>query len=254
MFESLVSFVTFFLWTLMYYFMYYTYITSKEDVLGYYAQWKNRVVPYVGFATMTLITQFISSLLLQISVCESASNIMYSFLRMGSYIWFIALFLLGIVIHQYPSIKHIFSETIVHQEKEANDIIKEMFMTSNENIANEKLKTLMQNILCYFNNSNGGNNTTCNVDFVRKINLQNYAEYFELLSPLLNEKTATSNQYYFLKYCLKKDVISEMIWVLQIGILVIYFLSLRSSQKYCTNYDRSQQEKIEEYIKSQQAK
>jgi hypothetical protein len=248
MLESLLSIISFLLWTGTYYFIYYKYITSQENIVAYYQNIQHRLVPYMGFIVVMLILQFAANLLVQLSVCGNLHNIVFSFLRVGVYVWGIVLIMLGVLLNGYPTLKHIYSETIVHWENEANIILKDMFVTSTEGIEDKKVKRLIENLKCYFE---GNEKKTCNIDFVRKINMQNIDEYLQLLSPILKRSDNSSNDL-LLQYCIKKDIFSEMIWVAKIGMLIVYFLSLRSRQVQCLNYEQSQQEKIEEYIKAQQ--
>ena len=87
--------------------------------------------------------------------------------------------------------------------------------------------------------------------FLNSINISNYNEYFILMEPIIN-KNGKENE--FLKFIIKRDILSEMLWVIKVGLLVVVFIYTKLKDTKCLNHKKKYEENVKEFIDSKMKK
>jgi len=54
----------------------------------------------------------------------------------------------------------------------------------------------------------------------------------------------------FLKYIIKKDILSEMLWVIKIGIMMVVFIYTKMKNTKCLNHKKTHEENVKDYVDS----
>ena len=255
-----INLIMFIIWTVIYYLLYYRYIVQNilnypmqsldDNVITNYNQLLiKRFLPYCGYILILIIIQYFINTSMMRNVCKQDIYIDYSSLNIFTlFPWFIVLMGLFFVIYKYPSIKGIYSKTVVHKIfdmlSDSNSIIKTIIRQ--KDLPNDEeynaIRDLFQTLQTNPNN----------VNFIQHIHISNYKEYIKLMDPILEENNNGSLNN-FLVFLIKKDIISEFIWVLKIGILISLFVYIRLKNLKCTNSERTEQEYIDQYLKEKMA-
>lgn len=268
-----VNLVVFVVWTVVYYSMYFYYMREKlnhfssneNDVLNEYYRLYNRLIPFIGYIIILMLTQYAINVSKTKTICQAEEFIDFKILNAFTIIpWFVVMMILFIVLYKSYSLKAVYSKTIIHtiyeytKKDNLYESLKNMFKeTITPNTSNqEELQSFLKEIHCELNKTNNNNNndlkTTCDnqVSFFHNIHIGNYTEYLKLMTPFLSDNDVNNSRIKFLLYLIKKDMLSEVVWVLQVGMMISIFVYLRLKNMQCLNHIKTQQENVEEYIKN----
>jgi hypothetical protein len=288
-----VNIFVFIFWTLIYYSLYYGYAVNKlntsieninseldeNDKLGpndfknktLIASYQNimfRLFPFIVFIIIVIVLQYIINVFIMRDKCNS--DMFISFKTVNIYtigVWTnILLFTFGFL-YKLPKLKSVYSNSIVHKMfnkfvEPSKEIIFSSLFKNVKDITNPSLKELVKNINCNFmqkttkdeigeENFNSYCSEKKTILFLNNINISNYDEYFKLMEPIMN-KNGKENE--FIKYIIKKDILSEMLWVIKIGLITIAFIYTKLKNTNCLNHKKKYEENVKEYIDSKMKK
>lgn len=275
-------------WTIIYYTLYYGYTVSKinkniktfnenlaqnesvgitvkrnRTLVESYQKILPRVVPFILYVIVVIVLQYVINVFIMRDKCDSDSFI--SFRTVNIYtigVWFVILFFAFGFLYKVPKLKSVYSNSVVHKlfnkfvEPSKEKIFASLFKKY-EDIANPQLKELVKDINCNFMKKTTKEEKGEEYDayckdkksvlFLNNINISNYSEYFKLMEPIINKN---GNENEFLKYIIKKDILSEMLWVIKIGIIAIAFIYTKLKNTKCLNHKKTYEENVKEYIDS----
>lgn len=276
-------------WTIIYYTLYYAYTVNKinksidifnknneenenvgitinknKTLVESYHNFFPRFVSFFIFIIVVIFLQYVLNVFYMRNKCESDSFI--SFRTVNIYtigVWFFILILTFGFLYQSPKLKSVYSNSVVHKlfnnfvEPSRETIFTSLFKKSKD-ISNPKLKDLIKDITCNFikkttkeemgeESFNEYCKNTNSVLFLNNINISNYKEYFNLMEPIINNNGKENE---FLKYIIKKDILSEMLWVIKIGVLMVVFIYTKMKSAKCLNHKKTHEENVKEYVDS----
>lgn len=279
-------------WTLIYYVVYYGYTLNKinnsindinkkikeNETLGIninknktlvqsYQSFMSRFIPFFIFIIVVIGLQYVINVHIMRDICGSDQNINFRVLNIYTIIiWMAVLILSFLFLYKIPKMKGVYSNSLIHKAFEKfvqptkEKIYGSLFKTVGE-IENPELKDLVKQINCNFMKNElkaeMGNELKeyCkndnNIYFLNNINVSNYSEYFKLMEPIIN-KNGKENE--FLKYIIKKDILSEMLWIIKIGLLTIFFIYTKLKNTKCLNDKDNFKENVKDYIDSKMKK
>lgn len=284
-----VNIFVFIFWTLIYYALYYGYMVNKMNknadtinqsneenenmgspvnknitLVETYQKILPRIIPFFIFILVLILLQYVFNVFIMRNKCGQDSFI--SFRTVNIYtigVWFILMLLAFVVLYKVPKLKAIYSKTVeidlfnsfVQPSRE--NIFKSLFKKA-EQVTNPDLKQLIKNINCDLMKKTTKKElgdeefkTHCQdkkpVFFLSNINISNYHEYFKLMEPIMNRKGQENE---FLKYIIKKDIICEMLWIIQIGLLVIVFIYTKLNNTDCLNHKKTHEQNVKAFVDS----
>lgn len=265
-------------WVIIYYTFYYGYTINKfnnstydvnydgkitnnnKTLVDTYQKILPRFIPFFIFIVVVILLQYVLNVFYMRNKCETDSFISFRTINIytiGTWL-FILLVSFGFL-YKIPKFKSVYSNSIVHKifnkfvEPSTEIIFSSLFKKANE-VSNPNLKELVKNINCNFMKKTTKEEIgidACkerdNVLFLNNINISNYNEYFNLMQPIINNN---GEEYEFLKYIIKKDILSEMLWIVKIGIIVVIFIYTKLKNTQCLNHKKTHEENVKEYIDS----
>ena len=170
-------------------------------------------------------------------------------------------------LYKMPKLKNVYANSLLHDlfnkfVTPSKETIFESLFKKNDEIKNPKLKELIKDINCNFMKSKTKEimndeefKKYCKdkkkVLFLNNINISNYNEYFILMEPIIN-KNGKENE--FLKFIIKRDILSEMLWVIKVGLLVVVFIYTKLKDTKCLNHKKKYEENVKEFIDSKMKK
>ena len=270
---SNVNAIIFGFWLAIYYLLYYGYTINRlnktdenstsgvnVDLLKIYNSKMNRILPFLIFIIVLVVLQYVINIFIMRDKCGSDKYI--SFRTLNIYTiggWFVILLTSFMFLLFFPKFKGIYSNTIIHEifnkmvQPSPETIYGDLFKNVNE-IENDELNLLVKKINCVFKINKTGEEDYCAKEitkgpllFLNNINISNSLEYLKLMDPITNKNGGENN---FKKYLIKKDILSEMIWIFKIGLLVIIFIYTKLKNDPCLNQANKFEENVNEYIKS----
>ena len=254
-----VNLIMFILWTIVYYTIYYHYMVKNvltyrmesldnNVITSYYnTLFIKRFLPFCGYVFVLVVLQYVINTSMMRNMCKQDIFIDYRTLNIFTlFPWIFIMFGLFFIIYKFPSIKGIYSKTIVHKILhyivDANNIIQTIIHQSD--LPNDEEYNSIRDLFKSLQTNPAG------VSFIEHIHISNYKEYLNLMDPILrkdDKKTETLNN--FLVFLIKKDLISEFFWIIKIGVFISLFIYIRLKNLKCTNYERTQEDYVQEYIK-----
>lgn len=276
-------------WTLIYYTIYYGYTVNKinknintfnknleinknigitvhknKTLVESYQNVLPRIIPFFLFIIVVILLQYVLNVFYMRNKCDS--DLFISFRTVNIYtigIWFIVLLTSFVFLYKVPKLKSAYSNSLVHKMfnkfvEPSKEIIFSTLFKKATDINNPKLKELIKNINCTFMKKSTKEEIGdeqfkeyCKknkyVYFLDNINISNYNEYFSLMEPIINNNGAENS---FLKYIIKKDILSEMIWVIKIGIIVVVFIYTKLKSSRCLNHKKTLEENVKDFVDS----
>jgi len=276
-------------WTIIYYTLYYGYTVNKinknmdtfqknleenervgitvnknKTLVESYQKFVPRFISFFIFIIVVILLQYVLNLFYMRNKCDS--DFFISFRTVNIYtvgVWlFILLFTFGFL-YKLPKLKSVYSNSVVHTlfnkfvEPSRETTFTSLFKKSKD-ISNPKLKELVKDINCNFMKKTTKEemgkesfNEYCknnkSVLFLNNINISNYNEYFNLMEPIMNNNGKENE---FLKYIIKKDILSEMLWVIKIGIMMVVFIYTKMKNTKCLNHKKTHEENVKDYVDS----
>ena len=275
-------------WTIIYYSLYYGYTLKnmnkniekinqniQENQVTNITLYKNktlvetyqniipRIIPFFIFILIVVILQYTINVFIMRDKCNL--DIYVSFRTLNIYtigVWMVVLLLSFGFLYKMPKLKSVYSNSFVHTifdkfMQPSKEIIYNSLFKKEEDVVNRELKELVKNINCNLMKSKtkeekGENfdeycNDSQSISFLDNINISNYNEYFKLMEPIINNNGQENE---FLKHIIKKDILSEMLWIIKIGFITIAFIYTKLKSTKCLNHKKTYEENVKEYIDS----
>ena len=276
-------------WTIIYYTFYYGYtvntlnknmdayyknieenerigitVNKNKSLVESYQNFLPRFIPFSIFIIVVIMLQYVLNVFYMRNKCDSDSFINFRTVNIYTVgVWLLILLFTFVFLYKLPKLKSVYSDSVVHKifnkfVEPSREIIFTSLFKKSKDITNQKLKELVKDINCNFMEKTTKEemgsesfNEYCknnkSVLFLNNINISNYNEYFNLMEPIMNNNGKENE---FLKYIIKKDILSEMLWVIKIGILMVVFIYTKMKNTKCLNHKKTHAENVKEYVDS----
>ena len=241
---------------------------KNKSLVESYAKFTTRFFPFLFFIIVVIILQYVMNVFYMKDKCGSESFINFTILSLYTIgVWFVVLLSTFAFLYKMPKLKNVYANSLLHDlfnkfVTPSKETIFESLFKKNDEIKNPKLKELIKDINCNFMKSKTKEimndeefKKYCKdkkkVLFLNSINISNYNEYFILMEPIIN-KNGKENE--FLKFIIKRDILSEMLWVIKVGLLVVVFIYTKLKDTKCLNHKKKYEENVKEFIDSKMKK
>ena len=256
-----VNIFLFIVWSVIFYTFYFEFTLKRilTDV-SLYNLINMRLFPFLIYVIVTIVLQYIVNVFIMRDKCGSDQFIDYTNVIVYTiFIWSAVYAIAFFSLFKFPKFKAIYSNTIIHKAfynlmtPSRGEIYSKLFK-SPEETNNTDLKQMLKQIHCYYpsSSSSSASSLDCtNVPnkpflFLDNINFANYKEYMTILEPIIREESKTT----FIQFLIKKDMLSEFVWIVKLGLFVIMVIYLKLKKLKCLNHKKTHEENLKEFVKS----
>lgn len=258
-----VNIFLFLIWSVIFYIFYFEFTLKRiEANLSLYNTINTRLLPFIIFVVVTIILQYIVNVFIMRDKCGNDTFIDFTNLNVYTiFIWLSVYIIAFLALFKFPKFKAIYSNTIIHKlfykfmSPSRGEIYGKIFKLPEESTSTH-LQQILKQIHCYYKSSNKSSNDIQTVDctnitnkpslFLDNINFANHKEYLQLLEPIIKEE----NINLFVTFLIKKDMLSEFVWMTKIGLFVILTIYLKLKSLKCLNHKQTHEEDLKEFISS----
>ena len=220
-----------------------------------YNKFSRRIIYFIFYSLILIIMQYAVNVFIMRNMCQEDANIDFKTLNIYTIgLWLIGLLMIFGILYKMPKFKGVYSNTLVHRfikmvmTPKTKEVYKGLFKNIDD-IENPKLKMLVQKINCHHltkkeieevdNEKNYDKYCSSTVKketflFLNNINTSNFKEYLKILEPIINSNS--NGEIQFIKLLIKKDIISEMVWILKIGLLILFAIYQKLKSAKCLNH------------------